>query len=61
MQESMHKERENWKEEQHMRMGGRTNIGRVRVLVIHCKWLKSPIYINIDTCRYHMERVFFLY
>jgi hypothetical protein len=29
-------------------MGGRPNVDRVRVLVIHCKWLKSPIYINID-------------
>ena len=31
----------------HMR--GRPNVGRVRVLVIHCKWLKSLIYRNIDT------------
>jgi hypothetical protein len=36
-------------EEQHTCMGGRPNVGRVRVLVIHCKWLKSPIDINIDT------------
>jgi hypothetical protein len=35
-------------EEQHARMGGIPNVGRVRVLVIHCKWLKSPIYINRD-------------
>jgi hypothetical protein len=49
MQESVHKESDSWKEEQHACMGGRPNVGRVRVLVIHCKWLKSPIYINIDT------------
>jgi hypothetical protein len=31
------------------RMGGRPNVGRVRVLVIYCKWMKSLKYINIDT------------
>jgi hypothetical protein len=36
-------------EEKHARMGGITNVGRVRVSLIHCKWLKNPIYINIDT------------
>jgi hypothetical protein len=35
-------------EEQHACMGGRPNVGRVRVLVIHCKWLKSPSDIKID-------------
>jgi hypothetical protein len=35
-------------EEQHARMGGRPNFSRFRVLVIHCKWLKILIYINID-------------
>jgi hypothetical protein len=49
MQESMHKGSDNWEEEQHMHMGGRPNVGRVRVFVIHCKWMKSPIDINIDT------------
>jgi hypothetical protein len=32
-----------------MRMGGRPNDGRVRVLVRYCKWLKSQKCINIDT------------
>ena len=49
MQESIHKERDNWKEEKHERMGGRTNVDRVRVLVIYCKGMKSPKCINIDT------------
>ena len=35
--------------EKHARMGGRPNIGRVRVLVMLCKWLKSPKCKNIDT------------
>jgi hypothetical protein len=43
------RERNNWKEEQHTRMGGRPNDGRVRVLVRYCKWLKSPKCINSDT------------
>jgi hypothetical protein len=30
------KEGNNWKEEQHARMGGRPNDSRVRVLVMHC-------------------------
>jgi hypothetical protein len=36
-------------EEQHTCMGGRPNVGRVRVFVMLCKWLKSPKCINIDT------------
>jgi hypothetical protein len=36
-------------EEEHACMGGIPNFSRVRVLVIHCKWIKSLIYINIDT------------
>jgi hypothetical protein len=48
MQEGVHKESNNWKEEQHTCMEGRPNVGRVRVLVIYCKRLKSPKYINID-------------
>ena len=36
-------------EEQNVCKGGITSVGRVRVLVIHCKWMKSPIYINRDT------------
>jgi hypothetical protein len=47
--ESMHEESDNWKEEQHTRMQGRPNDGRVRVLVMHCKGLKSQKCINIDT------------
>jgi hypothetical protein len=35
--------------EQHACMGGIHNVGRVRVLEIYCKWLKSSKYINIDT------------
>jgi hypothetical protein len=34
--ESMHEERNNWKEEQHMCMQGSPNDSRVRVLVIYC-------------------------
>jgi hypothetical protein len=30
------KESNNWKEEQHTRMGGRPNDNRVRVLVMYC-------------------------
>jgi hypothetical protein len=30
-------------------MGEKPNVRRVRVLVIFCKWLKSPKCINIDT------------
>jgi hypothetical protein len=36
MQESMHKESDNWKEEQHVHMRGRPNVSRVRVLVMYC-------------------------
>jgi len=46
MQERMHKERDNWKEEQHTHIRGRPNISRVRVLGMYCKWLKSPKFIN---------------
>jgi hypothetical protein len=42
MQEGVHKESDNWKEEQHACMGGRPNVGRVRVLVIYCKWTEEP-------------------
>jgi hypothetical protein len=49
MQESVHKESDSCKEEQHTRMRGRPNVGRVRVLVMYCKWMKSPKRINIDT------------
>jgi hypothetical protein len=38
----MHKESDSWRKN-NTRMGGRPNVGRVRVLVIHCKWMKSPI------------------
>jgi hypothetical protein len=34
MKESVHKDRDSWKEEQHEHMGGRPKVGRVRVLVI---------------------------
>jgi hypothetical protein len=34
--EGMHKERNIWKEEQHVHMHGRPNNVRVRVFVIHC-------------------------
>jgi hypothetical protein len=34
--ESMHEESDSWKEEQHARMQGRPNDGRVRVLVMYC-------------------------
>jgi hypothetical protein len=44
----MHKESDRWRKNNTC-MGGRPNVGRVRVLVIHCKWLKIPIDINIDT------------
>jgi hypothetical protein len=37
------------KEEQHARMGGRPNIGKIRVLVMYFKRLKIPKCINIDT------------
>jgi hypothetical protein len=47
MQESMHKESDNWRKNITC-MGGIPNFDRVRVLVIHCKWLKIPIDINID-------------
>jgi hypothetical protein len=30
-------------------MGEKPSVRRVRVLVIFCKWLKSPKCINIDT------------
>jgi hypothetical protein len=36
MQKSVHKESDSWKEEQHKRMRGRPNVGRVRVLVTYC-------------------------
>ena len=49
MQENVHKGSDSWEEEQHTHMGGRPNVGRVRVFVIHCKWMKNPIDINIDT------------
>jgi hypothetical protein len=42
MQESMHKGSDSWEEEQHTHMGGRPNIGRVRVFVIHCKQDEEP-------------------
>ena len=45
----MDEERDSWKEELHACIHGIPNDVRVRVLVIHCKWLKSPIYINRDT------------
>jgi hypothetical protein len=48
MQESVHKESDSWRKNNTC-MGGRPNVGRVRVLVIHSKWLKSLIDINIDT------------
>jgi hypothetical protein len=48
MQESMNKESDIWRKNNTC-MGGRPNVGRVRVLVMHCKWLKSLIEINIDT------------
>jgi hypothetical protein len=34
--EGMHKERDNWKEEQHARMHGIPNDIRVRVFVMYC-------------------------
>jgi hypothetical protein len=34
--ESVHKESDNWMEEQHTHMGGRPNVSRVRVLVTNC-------------------------
>jgi hypothetical protein len=40
--------RKNWRKN-NMRMGEKPNVRRVRVLVIFCKWLKSPKCINIDT------------
>jgi hypothetical protein len=46
MQEREHKGSNIWEEQQHICMGGIPNIGRVRVFVIHCKQLKSSIYIN---------------
>jgi hypothetical protein len=36
-------------EEQNVCRGGIPSVGRVRVLVINCKWLKILIYINRDT------------
>jgi hypothetical protein len=45
--EGVHKESDNWKEEQNARMGGRPEDNRVRVLVRYCKWMKSPKCINI--------------
>jgi hypothetical protein len=36
MQESVHEESDSWMEEHHTHMGGRPNIGRVRVLVMNC-------------------------
>jgi len=41
------KESDSWRKK-NTRTRGIPNIGRVRVLVIHCKWLKSLIDINID-------------
>jgi hypothetical protein len=35
MKESVHKESDNWKEEQHTNMRGRPNVDRVRFLVIY--------------------------
>jgi hypothetical protein len=49
MQENVHKGSDSWEEEQHTHMGVRPNVGRVSVFVIHCKWMKNPIDINIDT------------
>jgi hypothetical protein len=49
MQGSTHKESNKWKEENHTCMGGIPNVDRVRVFVIHFKWMKRPIDINIDT------------
>jgi hypothetical protein len=46
--EGQHKESDNWKEEQHARMGGIPNDGRFKVLLRYCKWLKSLKCINID-------------
>jgi hypothetical protein len=34
--EGMHEESDSWKEEQHARMHGRPNDGRVRVFVMYC-------------------------
>jgi hypothetical protein len=48
MKESVHKESNNWKEEQQTCMGGIPNDGRIRVLAMYCKWMKSPKCINID-------------
>jgi hypothetical protein len=63
--ESVQEESDNWQEAQHARMQeggdswkeatntcreGRPNDSRVRVFVrFLCKWMKSPIDINIDT------------
>jgi hypothetical protein len=63
--ESVQEESDNWQEAQHVRMQeggdkwkeekhtcreGRPNDSRVRVFLrFLCKWLKSPIDINIDT------------
>jgi hypothetical protein len=35
-------------EEQHMCMGGRPNVAKVRVFVMLCKWIKRSKCINID-------------
>jgi hypothetical protein len=35
MKESVHTESDSWMEEQHTHMGGRPNVGRVRVLVMN--------------------------
>jgi len=49
MKEIVHKESDNWEEEQHACIGGRPNVSRVRVLVMYCKQLKKPKCINLDT------------